>query len=213
MEQVCLPQFTFLIFSITFLGVLLFAGYTIQKSSSSSVFTELPSKPSPTTTTQSPPSTTQPPAPIIKPSNESPGIVTSTLVPSETPRISSQTYTPVVRVNLKPDIQQITIVPPDGLNSGPDRVYVNSYDTTWHPMGYVYNPSSPDSTMRLYGRRKYPRSDKWEYYIIDKNGIKIPFELKNSAEIYDDDPVSIPGYPSLVANIYEVKSPIYSPYY
>jgi hypothetical protein len=67
--------------------------------------------------------------------------------------------------------------------------------------------------MSLFGRRKFPRSEKYEYYVVDANQIKIPFSQKNDAEIWDKDAVSIPGFTyAFVAKMYPHDEIPYNPY-
>lgn len=101
--------------------------------------------------------------------------------------------------------QQITIVPPGGYNTGPTSTYISQYDLSYHDLGYVEDTTASSSPlrMRLFGHRKYPRTERYEYYIVDPNGIKIPFTTKNEAEIFDGDLITIPGYTqTFKANIY-----------
>lgn len=134
------------------------------------------------------------------------------VVAPETPTVHTLPTVPTVTSS---GVQQVTIVPPDGLSTGPDIPYVSSMDTSYHSLGYVYTtPTEGErTTLRLYGRRKYPRSERYEYFIIDKNDIKIPFTQKNDKEIWDGDTVTIPGYTSpFTAVIYKTRELVYNPY-
>ena len=73
--------------------------------------------------------------------------------------------------------------------------------------------SSGRERYQLFGRYKYPgRSEKWEYYISDDNGIKIPLKTKNENEITDGDTISIPTIGNdLKASIYEYDNFRYDP--
>lgn len=71
------------------------------------------------------------------------------------------------------------------------RFGIPKYDD-YQQIGYVYKD---DVRFPLYGRYRYPgRSDRWEYYIIDetRNRLKIPFDINNYQEIFDDDSINIP---------------------
>lgn len=80
----------------------------------------------------------------------------------------------------------------------PEKNYItsknrNPYFNTaeYQLMGFIYN-SSTKGKYPLYGRTKYDRSDRYEYYIIDesRNKLKIPIPTKNYIELYTGDTVT-----------------------
>lgn len=110
---------------------------------------------------------------------------------------------------------QVTIVPPGGLDGSPRIPYVSSLDTTWHAMGYVYRLTTDDRRMslRLFGRRKYPRSERYEYYVLDKNDIRVVIPRRNDKELYNDDTVNIPELGGdFKVVIYPVQELVYNPF-
>ena len=106
----------------------------------------------------------------------------------------------------KESIQQVAIVPTSGLNQGPHTPNISSSDVTYHHVGYVQstvNIGDNKVTFPLYERRKYPRQERYEYYIIENNGIQIPFTQRNDNQLYDGDNVMIPGFDeAFIAKIY-----------
>lgn len=88
----------------------------------------------------------------------------------------------------------------------------------YHMVGILYNSSSDaDKKYQLYGRRVYPGSYEWEYYIrgVDAGGLdyKIPIELDNQREIRDNTQVTLPiDNNTYTVKIYEFDQPRYNPY-
>lgn len=94
------------------------------------------------------------------------------------------------RVALVPDTATEPVVP---------NIPRNDY--SYIQMGYV---SSGSTRLPLFGHKKYPYRDRYEYYVIDNNGIKIPFSQTQNKELYDKDTVTIPGFTdTFTANIYK----------
>jgi hypothetical protein len=94
-------------------------------------------------------------------------------------------------------------------SAGPTRKYTtdvyNFYQVGFVTDGTKYFP--------LFGRRLYKqRSDKWEYYIIEdsENRVKIPIDVKNDNELYDDDTVTVNNLQYTV-KLYEYKNVRYIP--
>jgi len=109
-----------------------------------------------------------------------------------------------------PEAIQVTLVPENGFTAPPERKYTSMNDTSYQPIGFLYNRQ--DLTMKLFARRKYPRGDRWLYFVIDKNGVKIPFSTKNEQEIYDGDSVIVPEFTDLLtAKIYDNQDVVYNP--
>lgn len=93
---------------------------------------------------------------------------------------------------------------PSGTPYSPD---VSENDTNFHHLGYVVSSQATRNAERLmlplYGHRKFPRAERYEYYVTDKNGIEIPFEQKNEAQLWDGDKLVISGFDTtFVAKIY-----------
>lgn len=93
---------------------------------------------------------------------------------------------------------------------GPERIYPNLQQTdNYQQLGYV---SKGSLRLPLFGRRKYKRSDKWEYYVIDnsENKIKVPIKSLNDYELSTGDNITFDGEQYLV-NLYEIDSVRYNP--
>lgn len=93
---------------------------------------------------------------------------------------------------------------------GPERIYPSLQDIdNYQQLGYIYK-----GTVRLplFGRRKYRRSDKWEYYVIDnsENKVKIPIKSLNDYELYSGDTVRFDNEDYNVT-LYEIDSVRYNP--
>lgn len=96
----------------------------------------------------------------------------------------------------------------------PERTYPNlsNTDQSYQQVGYITNTSSNTLRFPLFGRKKYRRSDKWEYYIIDnsENKIKIPIQVRNENELFNGDSVVVDSDTYQVA-IYEIDNIRYNP--
>jgi len=80
-------------------------------------------------------------------------------------------------------------------------------DYSYVQVGFV---SSGSIRLPLYGHKKFPYRDRYEYYVIDSAGIKIPFSQTQNKEIYDKDTVSIPGFTdTFMATIYKQEDLAY----
>jgi hypothetical protein len=93
----------------------------------------------------------------------------------------------------------------DQPNQGPSRIYdINARNYT--QLGILYNDTS---RYPLYGRRKYSRSDKWEYYIIDetRNRLQIPLKPRNDNELFDGDEIMVPILnATLKVQLYDIET-------
>ena len=71
---------------------------------------------------------------------------------------------------------------------------------------------------QLYGRRVYPGSYEWEYYVrgADTGGLefKFPIELNKKREIRDNDQLTLPFDDNNIykAKIYNLDQPRYNPF-
>lgn len=89
----------------------------------------------------------------------------------------------------------------------------------YHMVGLLYNDDNTvDKKYQLYGRRVYPGSYEWEYYVrgVDSGGLefKFPIELDNQREIRDNTQITLPFDSNNVysVKIYEYDQPRYNPY-
>ena len=101
----------------------------------------------------------------------------------------------------------------DDLNLNlPFNIPTRGYDDgMFQKVGFV---KSKKHRLPLFGKRQYPGSDRWEYYIEDdsRHRNKIDITLQGNKEIFDKDQVSVPGYKKLfVAHIYEYSQLRYYP--
>ncbi len=83
-------------------------------------------------------------------------------------------------------------------------------------VGLLYN-TELNKNYQLYGRRVYPGSYEWEYYILGKDvgglEIKLPIQLNNKEEIRDGMVISIPiDKNSYTVSIYNYSTPRYNPF-
>ena len=77
------------------------------------------------------------------------------------------------------------------------NISTRGYPDNSRLMGYltrVEDGEASNRVIKLFGRQKYPRSSKYEYYTFLNSGqdqIKLPLEVKHDNELYDDDVVAI----------------------
>lgn len=87
---------------------------------------------------------------------------------------------------------------------------------SYQQMGFLTNNENDKPIiLPLYGKKKYPRSDQYEYYYqTDKyNQIKIPIEYKKNYPLSTKDTINIPEYKKeFVVTIYDYDAPKYIPY-
>ena len=77
-----------------------------------------------------------------------------------------------------------------GLINYPTQGYGDSFQY----MGNV-SRKSDETILQLFGRQKYRNSDKYEYYVLNKeSGIKSPIDVKNDGELFDEDEVNVSLY-------------------
>jgi hypothetical protein len=83
-------------------------------------------------------------------------------------------------------------------------------------VGLLYN-TDVNKNYQLYGRRVYPGSYEWEYYIRGKDvgglDIKLPIQLNNKEEIRDGTQLTIPIDKNIfTVSIYNYDQPRYNPF-
>lgn len=87
---------------------------------------------------------------------------------------------------------------------------------TYQQVGFLLdNTTEKPTILPLFGKKKYPRGDQWEYYYqTDKyNQIKIPITYKKNYPLMSKDVINIPEYnKDFTATIYEYDAPKYIPY-
>jgi len=99
------------------------------------------------------------------------------------------------------------------------NIPTRGHPDNYHHIGNLIR-STDEKVVQLMGRRKFPRSQQWDYYIIstDPNGLKtkIPLKVKGDKEIYDNDQIDIPFYNSdkgkFKVQLLEYDVPRYNPY-
>ena len=85
-------------------------------------------------------------------------------------------------------------------------------DDEYQAVGYAYNTEN-EKRLQLFAHRKDNSTDRYEYYVIDKNGIKIPIHNHNYKELYDNDTIHVNGYKgTFIVKIYDNEGPRYIPY-
>jgi hypothetical protein len=95
----------------------------------------------------------------------------------------------------------------------PERDYntiqSSSNSQYYQNIGFI---ESGSQKYQLYGKKKYSRGDKYEYYYIDNSmnsNIKVPFKTKNDAELFDGDTVTINNQ-QFTVRLYEYKQFMYA---
>lgn len=94
---------------------------------------------------------------------------------------------------------------------GPERIYpnLNNDYSNYQQLGFI---SSGMLRLPLFGRRKYRRSDKWEYYVIDnsENKIKIPIKTVSDNELYSGEAIQFDGQ-NFSVFLYDIDTIRYNP--
>ena len=92
------------------------------------------------------------------------------------------------------------------------------YPDNFHLFGIVtrIDDTGDNKILKLFGRKIYRGSDKYEYYVTVVNGhdmIKIPVKTKRKyAELYDDDEITIPELDGTYkVKLYDYDAPKYYP--
>ena len=89
----------------------------------------------------------------------------------------------VLFVRSSPETDKKTPAPvAEALIGGPSRTYISSNDTRWHEIGFVKGEQHREP-FRLFAHRKYPRSDRYEYFMRTKDGINVPFNTEKDVEL------------------------------
>lgn len=81
-------------------------------------------------------------------------------------------------------------------------------------VGLLYN-ANENVKYQLYGRRIYPGSYQWEYYVRgkDSSGLDFKFPLPRKEEIHDGDNITVPlDNITFTVKIYDYNLPRYNPY-
>jgi hypothetical protein len=83
-------------------------------------------------------------------------------------------------------------------------------------VGVLYKIFGDENELHpLFGRRKYPNSDKWDYYtMMGKYGVKVPIKThRRNEELGNNDEVQVQGLPGRYrVTLYESDFPQYIPY-
>jgi hypothetical protein len=92
--------------------------------------------------------------------------------------------------------------------SFPSRDYMHE-KFTFQQLGFV---SSGGQVLPLFGKRKYPRSNKWEYFVVDnsENRVRIPVKSVRDEEVSNGDVVDVLGVEHIVS-LYDYNTVKYNP--
>lgn len=95
----------------------------------------------------------------------------------------------------------------------PINIPTRGYPEQYQQYGILMKNDDSGDTFSLFGRREYPGSRTYEYYVTSSakyNAVKIP--LSSKKEIYDGSEISVPGYSGQYkVKLYELDSPKYIP--
>ena len=96
----------------------------------------------------------------------------------------------------------------------PTRGFPDNYQL----MGILLRDNT-ETAFNLFGRQTYPSSNQYEYYAqgtLHHNNVKLPIDIKNSKELFDNDEVKIPGTDEtkglFKVKLYNMDVPRYNPY-
>lgn len=120
---------------------------------------------------------------------------------------------------LPPEIRgpfPINDIPLVKINQNPRGESLDPEYLSYQQVGFLMNNDESDPTiLPLFGKKKFPRSDRWEYYYqTDKyNQIKIPIAYKKNYPLMSKDNINIPEYKKdFTVTIYEYDTPKYIPH-
>ena len=95
----------------------------------------------------------------------------------------------------------------------PINIPTRGYPEEYQQYGILMKNDDSGDTFSLFGRREYPGSRTYEYYVTSSskyNAVKIP--IPDKKEIYDGAEMSVPGYSGLYkVKLYELDTPRYIP--
>lgn len=106
---------------------------------------------------------------------------------------------------------------------GPFNIHTSGYPDNYQLVGYLKQKDG-DKILQLFGRKKYPRGDKYEYYVKFKDphqtDVKVNITKNNYQEIYSGDEIVVDFFGSdsadntFVATINETDDYLfkYNPY-
>ena len=126
------------------------------------------------------------------------------------------------RVIYDPIKEPVRRLPRHIFNKDSIKRYIN-IPTRGYPDNYqlvgLLSRKSDEKFLQLYGRQKYPGASQWEYYVRgnDLSGLetKIPININNDREIYENDEVDVPLLDSskgkFKASIYKIDTLKYNP--
>jgi len=125
-------------------------------------------------------------------------VINDNLYPPER-RISRNIYSDV-------NVKKLLNIPTRGL---PDNYQL---------VGILFRKND-EKILQLYGRQKYPRSNKWEYYLMNNsNGFqtKTPLKIKSDREIEDKEIITVPwandNQNQFEVKLYDYNTIKYNPY-
>lgn len=95
----------------------------------------------------------------------------------------------------------------------PINIPTRGYPEQYQQYGILMKNDDSGETFALFGRREYPGSRTYEYYVTSSskyNAVKIPIPGKK--ELFDGAEISVPGHSgSYKVKLYELDSPRYIP--
>jgi len=103
----------------------------------------------------------------------------------------------------------------------PINIETQSVDTTYRQVGILKRLNGPEMILPLMGKPLFTNRDKWNFYTMNKNNVKLPIKFKNKSctneygcdNIYNDDNVYVDGIDAVFkATIYDNASIKYLPF-
>ena len=91
----------------------------------------------------------------------------------------------------------------------PVPIPVHGYsDGLFNRMGVLYHNTNEEYRLPLFGRRDYPHSRDYRYYILDHTIHENKIELDCKDFLNDGDTVHVPGYPGkFTVHLYDIDFP------
>jgi hypothetical protein len=79
-------------------------------------------------------------------------------------------------------------------------------------MGVVYHNTNEEYRLPLFGRRDYPGSSHYRYYVMDHTNHQNQIEIEHTDFLNDQDKIKVPGYPgTFTVHLYHLDFPDYHP--
>jgi hypothetical protein len=126
-------------------------------------------------------------------------------------RDRSVLYDPLVAPERRIDISQY----PNNINNINNINIETRGQTDNYQLVGIATRSTDEKIIQLYGRPTFPRSNQYEYYVINSTDgfvTKIPINVRGKKEILDNDTINVHRLGDFQVKIYDYNTLKYNPY-